>query len=291
MALFGRKKKPVRKEDGKELTIEDLITLERYEDAADKLKVRLKTFPNDLHAHLKLAEVYTALTEVTRAMDEYVFVADSLADDGFHDKGIALLAKAAKINPGDDMLPRRIEKLRRRKTLERRRSDAIAGLLDNPSTGVHTAGNKKLEVEMLWPKIARSHLVHELDGSQLRKLFSVMQKEEIEQGQVIAERGRDLQKMILCVHGRIEAIAEAGGRSFEIRAFSTGDTIGESALLERKPWPATYRVAESGSVFTLDRPGLEKAMIGQENPRQLLEILRKQHHDRTVATNVAKLGS
>jgi hypothetical protein len=56
-----------------------------------------KDLPNDLHSHLKLAEVYTQLQQFARAVDEYGFVAEEYAQDGFYDKGIALLSKAMKL--------------------------------------------------------------------------------------------------------------------------------------------------------------------------------------------------
>ena len=88
-------------------TIDDLIVLERYEEAADRLREKLEANPQDLHSHLKLAEVYTELRQLDRAVDEYAFVADEYAQDGFYDKGIALLARASKLAPADVSLRER----------------------------------------------------------------------------------------------------------------------------------------------------------------------------------------
>lgn len=288
--MFGkRKRKAQGSTDDKKLTLEDLITLERYDEAERMLKERLKYQPKDLHAHLKLAEVYVALRNVSKAVDAYVFVADSLASDGFHDKGLALLQKAAKIVPTDDTIPRRIEKFRTLKKLEQRREYAIAGLLENASTGAKTAGNSKLEVELLWNKIARSHLVRELDGERVRKLFSVMVLQKLEQDAVLVEAGSSTRRLVLIVEGVIEASMHIGGRNYELRSFSTGDLIGESVLLERKPWPANYKVLERATVFTLDKTGLATAMVGHEDPRAFLDVLRRQHNDRDVAGAIARL--
>ena len=114
--MFGRRKRPADPED-REMTIEDLITLERYDEAEEKLRARLKLVPKDLHAHLRLAEVQLELGNLAKALDEYVFVADSQADDGFYDKAVAILSKAAKLAPGDEMLPKRLDKYRQMKQL------------------------------------------------------------------------------------------------------------------------------------------------------------------------------
>ncbi len=77
-----------------------------------------------------------------------------------------------------------------------------------------------------------------------------------------------------------------------LRSFEPGDLIGERALLEHQPWPATYRVAESGMVLKLDPSGLESALHGNPDPRSLLNALREQGLDAQVASTVERaLGS
>ena len=287
--MFGRKKRSAGNESDRELTIEDLVTLERYEEARDKLKVRLKLVPKDLHAHLRLAEVYLALKELQKALDEYVFVADSHADDGFFDKAIAVIGKAVRLAPGDEMLPKRIEKYRYLKRLEKRRQLAVEGLLSNKSTQAQTAGNRKLEVELLWNKIAKSHLVGKLSAVNLKKLFSVMEMKRVRSGKVLAEAGSTLPVMDLVVDGVVEAAAVINGRPTNVRSFSSGDLIGESVLLEQKTWPASYAVTEAATLFKLDREGLEEVMTGNEDPVAFLSVMRQQANDREVAATVQKL--
>ncbi len=289
--MFGRKKKLPTEEDERGLTIEDLVTLERYDEAHDRLKERLKVVPKDLHAHLRLAEVYVALKDVQKALDEYVFVADSQADDGFFDKAIAILGKAIRLAPGDEMLPKRIEKYRHMKRLEKRRQLAVEGLLANKTTQAQTAGNRKLEVELLWNKIAKSHLVGKLSAVNLKKLFSVMEMMRVREGKVLAEAGSPLPVMYLVVDGIVEATSIVNGRPTNIRSFSTGDLIGESVLLERKAWPASYKVGQSATLFKLDRPGLEVVMQGNEDPVAFLSVMRLQANDRDVSASIQKLHS
>lgn len=291
LKILGKKKKQPEKSDKKQLTIEDLVTLERYDEAEHKLKERLKLVPKDLHAHLKLAEVYVAQKNVLKALDEYIFVGDSYVEDGFFDKGIALLGKAAKLSPGDDQLPRRIERYRHLKRLEGRRRLAIEGLLSNKTTAASSAANRALEVEMLWNRIAKSHLVEQLEGELLKKLFSVMEMKRIQLDEVIVQGGGDHQVLYLIVDGEIEAQAQVGSQLYTIRSFSTGSVIGEAALLERKGWPATYKVTLPGTVFCLDRSGLEQAMIGNSDPVGFLSVLRQQNNDRDVGANLMKLRS
>lgn len=276
--------------DGDEVSVEDLITLERFDEAARRLKARLKTHPKDLHSHLKLAEVYVELKQAAAALDEFVFVADSQADDGFFDKAIAIISKAAKIAPGDDTVPRRLERYRKMKALESRRRLAIEGLLSNQTTQVSSAANAALEMELLWNKIAKSHLVEALSAEHLKKLFSVMAMVKFKAGDRLGEEGQREPKLLyLIVDGTVEAKANVGGRLTDIRSFTTGDLVGEAAMLEKKSWPADYVVADRCTAFTLDRAGFEATMVGHEDPRAYISVLRQQQNDRDVARNILQL--
>lgn len=283
--LLGKKKK-----GGEDASIEDLITLERFDEAAQKLRERVKKAPKDLHSHLKLAEVYLELKEASKALDEFVFVADSQADDGFFDKAIAIISKAAKIAPGDDTVPRRLEQYRRMKALESRRRLAIEGLLSNQTTQMSSAANAALEMELLWNKIAKSHLVEALSAEHLKKLFSVMAMEKFGAGNHLAVEGQAEPKVIyLIVDGTVEAQADVGGQQVTLRSFTTGDLIGEGALLERRSWPANFVVLDRCTAFVLDRNGFERTMVGHEDPRAYISVLREQHNDREVAQNLMRL--
>ncbi|MEM6455510.1 MAG: hypothetical protein AAF772_10480, partial [Acidobacteriota bacterium] len=175
----------------RELTIDDLITLERYEDAADALKARIKRQPKDLHAHLRMAEVQLALNSAVKAIDEYVFVADSYADDGFFDKAIALLSKAQRLAPADVSLLKRIERYKAMKLMEQRRGLAVEGLKANKTTAHLSAANSALQLELLWNKIVKCSVVRELDGIALRKLFQTVHMLNLKNGQNLVADGDD----------------------------------------------------------------------------------------------------
>ena len=154
----------------RELTIDDLIVVERYEEAAERLRAKLKINPDDLHSHLKLAEVYTELKQPEKAVVEYGFVAEEYAEDGFYDKGIALLSRAAKLAPNDASVRHLIEKIQREKSLESVRVLALAGLKKAEGGSATSA----LELQRLWHHLVNSTLVQHLPGDQLERIFSRM---------------------------------------------------------------------------------------------------------------------
>lgn len=281
---FGGRSKGAQQE----YTIDDLVVLERYDEAAERLRDKLKANPQDLHSHLKLAEVYTQLGQVELAVDEYVFVADEYAQDGFYEKGIALLSRASKLAPADVSLRERTEAQQREKSMEHVRVLAIEGLRQ---TGGQLDGTSALELQRLWHNLAPSTLVQSLPGEQLKRLFAAMQLHQVEAGSVIAQEGSQEPFLLLIARGGVEATARiAGAAVVLVREFGPGDIMGEAALLERGVWPADYRTASAPlTALQLTRVGLEKCLVGQADPRGFLELLRGQHHDREVAAAVQSL--
>jgi tetratricopeptide (TPR) repeat protein len=274
-----------KQQEPQSYTIDDLVVLERYDEAAERLRARLKESPADLHSHLKLAEVYTQLRQFEKAVDEYVFVAEEYAQDGFHDKGIALLAKAMKLAPLDQSLRFRAEKLQRGKNMEQVRTLALEGL--RAAGGID--GETALELKRLWHHVAGSTVVQNLPGESLKRLLSAMQLLRFEPDVTVAAEGSQEAFLLLIVQGVVEATVVAGGNTVALRSFGSGDVLGEAALLERGSWPALYRTAEPVTALKLTRERLETCLVGNADPRGFLETLREQHNDRGVAVMVRRL--
>jgi hypothetical protein len=284
---FGGGKQEQKAKKDQEYTIDDLIVLERYDEACEWLKSRLKLNPSDLHMHLKLAEVYASLKQYERAVDEFGYVAEEYAQDGFYEKGVALLSKAQKLAPMDQSLRFRIERIQREQRMEHVRAIAIEGLR---AAGGQKAGTSSVELKRLWHHLATTQVVQHLSGDQLKRLFSAMELTRLEANSVVAEEGATDHFLLLIVIGVVEAFyRDASGREVTVRTFTSGDIVGEGALLERNPWPVAYRVTEPGSALKLTREGLEKTLIGNPDPRQFLEVLREQHNDRDLAATLRRL--
>jgi len=285
---FGGSAKQQTNEKGKEqeYTIDDLIVLEKYDEAADRLKTRVKLNPQDLHSHLKLAEVYAQLRQFDKAVDEFGFVADEYAQDGFHDKGIALLSKAQKLAPLDQSIRFKIERIQRDKSMEHVRSFALEGLRQAGGT---QAGSSAVELKRLWHNLTATAVVQHLSGDQLKRLFSSMKLVRLEPQTIIAEEGSQEPFLLLIVTGTVEGFVRDEGREMVVRSFTSGDIIGESPLLERGTWPVHYRATDQITALRLGREGLEHSLVGNPDPRGFLEVLREQHNDRDVAATLRRI--
>jgi CRP-like cAMP-binding protein len=132
--------------------------------------------------------------------------------------------------------------------------------------------------------------VQHLSGEQLKRLFSTMELIELPAGTTIAVEGSREAFLLLLVQGLAEVSVPANdGRSTVLRSFTSGDIIGEAALLERGTWPADYKVTETILALKLTREGLEKSLVGNADPRAFLDSLREQHNDRDVAASLRRL--
>jgi len=110
-------------------------------------------------------------------------------------------------------------------------------------------------------------------------------------GEALAESGSTEGPLYFLLMGVVSAHARVHGRDTGLRDFGPGDVIGESVLLEHGSWPADYRVTEAVRALVLNREGLEKALVGNPDPRGLLNALRMQHNDQEVLNNLRRLNA
>jgi hypothetical protein len=271
-------------------TIDDLIVLERYAEAERRISEDLRFRPNDLNLHLKLADVNVGLRNVQKAIDEYAWVADRYAADGFHDRAIAVLLKARRLNPMDDTLPARIERLETARKLEHSRSGAMDGFLQGMHTKEAGSGTAVMEFQTIWRSLQKTRLLRELSGDQLRLLFQGVVGVYLNAGQTLAERGSRDEAVYVVVSGEIAAsVVDRLGATVDVRSFGPGQVLGEGALFEHKPWPANYRAKSKASLLKLTAAGLQMCLTGNPDPRGFLDVLRREGNDREVLAQVTKL--
>jgi CRP-like cAMP-binding protein len=269
------------------LTIDDLIELQRFDEAEDLLHAKLKANVNDLHAQLKLADLYRRSGRGAKAVDEYVSVADAYAADGFFDKATALLHKVAKLAPGHEKVPLKIEALRRAKRLNRRREIVTEALRSGTRSGRAVSAFK---VQRMWEDLSDCPLIERLEEDRLRRLFESLDLIEVPPGQILAEKEERMEKMFVIAEGMVEAVAVLpNGKETPLRGFGPGQMIGDRALLEHQPWPTVFRASSASFVLELDKEGLARALQGDPDPRQFLDALREQRNDQEVVWSIQKL--
>ena len=287
-------KKIFGKKDGdpsQRYTIDDLIVLERYAEAEQRIHEELRFRPNDLNLHLKLADVHVGLRNVQKAADEYLWVADRYSADGFHDRAIAVIIKARRLNPMDDTLPQRIERLEVARKLEHSRSGAMEGFLH----GLHSqeagaSGTAVMEFQTIWRSLQKTRLLRDLSGDQLKLLFQGVVALHLNPGQTLVERGSRDEAVFIVVSGEIGAsFVDRLGATVDIRSFGQGNVLGEGSLFAHKPWPANYRAKSKATLLKLTPEGLQICLTGNPDPRGFLDVMRREGLDNEVSEKVNKL--
>jgi tetratricopeptide (TPR) repeat protein len=277
--LFGGKKV----ESEAQLTIDDLIALERFGEAEEKLRHRLNIDGRDLHHRLKLADLLMRIGERVQAVDEYLLVAEGYARDGFYDKASALLSKIGRYLPDNEKIRTKIAALDRAKRQERRRAVVVEGLLNAQTEGAGKTGRSAVELQQLWSNLTESPMVDRLSDVQLRRFFGAVRVLYLPSGAKLVEAGSQREEIYLVGKGEIEAVGQGShGKLSVVRSFGPGQLIGDRSLLEHKPWPAVYRTSRASVVMALDKGGLEHVLTGESDPKGLLDHLREQRNDKDV---------
>ena len=283
---FGRRSKSTAPEP---VNVDDLIILQRWDEAEETLKGRLRKNSRDLQATLKLAEVYERTGRPQQAVEQYIYVADRYSSDGFFDKAMALLSKAIKLNPTEGKLQLKMRLVQRMRKLEQRLTIVMRDLGKLEGQVGTAATASYLELRRVWGELAVSDLIDELNDDQLGRLLKVMDLVRLGREKILVERGQKLEELFLLTRGQLEAVVELpNGKITVLRSFEPGDVIGDRSLFEHQAWPATYRATEPSVVLKLDRSGLESALQGNPNPKGLLDALRRQQLDSAVASSVTR---
>ena len=283
--------KSAKKKGPPEQSIDDLIVLGEYEEAERRLGERLRRSPRDLHARTRLAEVLVQQRRGSDAVKEYVLTAEAYAEDGFLDKAGALLATAGKLSPGNDTVRVRTERLQRRRRLARTRTKAVAALKEASKTATGRYATAAIELEQIWDRLAETDLVDKIPAEQIVKLLGEVKIHRVAIGQTLAGEGEEKPVLYVISGGDVEAVVERGGNELALRSFASGDIIGERALFRHEPWPATFRVTRPSSVLELSREGLERLLVGNPDPKGLLDALRSQGHGTALLQAMRQIKS
>ena len=270
-------------------TIDELIVLKRFDEAEGRLRERVKRSPRDMALVVKLAGVLASLERRSEAVEEYLHASDGFLQDGFFDKASAVLSRAERLDPLNDQVTARQRRLQRSRELAQTRELAVSALKKADQSRAGGGGTAAIELEQIWDRLSKSRIIDDLPREQLPRLLSNMSLVRFGEGDQVAVKGGESEQLLLICFGEIEAYIQAPGRDMALRTFSVGDIVGESALLERSPWPASYRALQPTSALRLDRDGLERVIVGNSDPRAMLQGLRRQGNDAAVLDTATKV--
>ena len=277
----------IRKDQDAE-SIDDLILQGRFARALQVLELRIAENPEDVHSHIKLAELQSQRRQNPDALRNYLRAAELLSEDGFFDKALALLKTARKL-AGEETLS--IDAME--ETVLRSKELDLAAWIVRKGKGSEGAArvSASIELEALWRRMSDSEFVQNLAKGQLEVLMDAMELCPVAAGEFVARQGELDPVLYLIASGMLQARFDPDGRDLLLRNFGPGQMIGESVLFERRPWPAAYKAAHNTQLLKLDIAGLQRALNKTKSRRQLISALSSQHNDQQVAALASSLAS
>ena len=286
----GRDKKArerIRKDQDTE-SIDDLILQGRFTRAQQVLELRIAENDEDVHSHIKLAELLTQRRQNEEALRNFLRAAQLLSEDGFFDKALALLKTARKLAGKDTSGIDAMEET----VLRAKELDMAAWSVRKGKSGEGSARvSASIELEALWRRMSESDFVQNLAKGQLEALMDAMELCQVPAGEMVAREGEVDPALYLIASGLVQARLDPNGRDLLLRNFGPGQMIGESVLFERRPWPASYKAAHNCQLLRLDVGGLQRALNKTKSRRQLITALSSQRNDQQVAALASSVAS
>lgn len=279
---FGREKQ--------KLTVDELVVLERWDEAEVQLAQRLKLEPSDLRSKVLMADVLVELKRGADAVAQYLGAADLYRRDGFFDKASALLHKAAKLDPLNEDIQRRLSSVEKARERERIRKLAA----EVAKTGTRERGADApsvLELQQIWDKLADTAFVRGVAPEQIRKLMAGTDLVIFPAEAPLVEEGSGEHVLFVVGSGSVEARASTSQGSSSLGDFGAGDVFGEAALFEQAPWRYSLVATSRTQALKLDREGFESCLAGNPDPRGFLAVLRRQGNDKLLVERAVKHGA
>ncbi len=269
-----------KKDETAGLTVEDLITLEHYDQARDRLLAILSKRPGDLHSQLRLADVYLRLKNLNQAREQYLHVCQAYGRDGFYDRAVAVLAKVGRYFPDDDKITDLLAQLERAQRLEVVRGKGREAYLRTRHSG--GKGSEAIEFVKIWDSVVRSSFADRFSAPEVVWWFEASSTGTLKRGETLVHRGDSDPQVYVLVLGSLEA--RTGGKTdATLRSFRVGDVIGEWALFENKEWPADYVSPGGATLLVLDQQALKVPHNDAPITRSLTDRIGGQHHDLEIA--------
>ena len=268
----------IRKEQDTE-SIDDLILQGRLTRAQQVLELRIAENDEDVHSHLKLAELLAGKRKNDEALRSYLRAAHLLSEDGFFDKSLALLKTARKLSGQDTSSIDAMEET----VLRAKELDMAAWTMRKGKSEQGARLSASIELEALWRRMKDSDFVNNLAPGQLEVLMDAMELVQVPAGDLLVREGEKDTALYLIASGMLQARVDPDRRDLLLRNFGPGQIIGESVLFERRSWAASYKAAHNCQLLRLDIGGLQRALNKTKSRRQLITALSSQHNDQQVA--------
>lgn len=277
-----------KKSTPRERSVDDLILLRKFPEAEERIRAQLREHA-DPQLRVKLGDVLRQLGRGEDAISEYLSASDEFLNNGFTDRARAAAMRARKIAPQRTEIEARFERMERRKRLDMVRGQALEALRrTQDEDGVETR-TSALQAQQAWDRLAAGDWIDQIPNRQLLRILRGMQVLRVADGKRLVAEGSLERVLYYICRGEVEVRRLGTKGSVTLRNYGPGDLLGERSLLDRAAWPVTLVAISDCHLLRLDLEGFEAGLLGNEDPRGLIEALRSQHNDDQILELVNRL--
>ncbi len=269
--LFQR---PEEQPEGETARIERLLAEGDLAGAEAELRSRLERYPVNLGARLRLAELYEMRDGPEAAVDEYMRVVDGYLAKDLFDKALGLLRRWEEKAPAAEVVERRrsVEQEQRTRGLRER---LVQALEQRPEGAVREESLDAALLRETWGRWCGSPLVEALGEDQLARLLAAADVQRWTPGSTLVRAGQTLPRCWWLLAGMVEVLGPPDGTDEVRHRFGPGDLFGDRALFEGRAWRSTLRAGEPSIGLRFNKPAVERALLGNPDPRGLIDPLRR----------------
>ncbi len=247
--------------------IDALIAKGKYGKAALEVRLKLEKDRTSIRWRQQLADLLVLEGEQKEAVQILSKLAQEFVEKGFDAKGIAVLKKIQRLEPGHHLVERRIADL-----IRRRRVGDLKARLPKPETDelvlVRLSDEHLREPRRIPKKLAgvsSSALFSNFSDEDLLAFIQGLQLKTFAPGQIVVTEGEPGDSLFVLASGAVRVYVRDGiGTNEQVRLLNQGEFFGEVSLFSKSPRTATIVTCCPCEILELDRPTLNR--IAKEHP-------------------------
>lgn len=239
--------------------IDALIAKKRYGKAIVEVRKRLEGDPPSIRWRQQLADLLVLEGDNGEAIRILSALAKEFVEEGFEAKGIAVLKKIQRIEPGHREVEDRIAEL-----IQRGRAGDLKSRLPKPEPEelvlVRLADEHASEAQRLPKELAGvggSALFRDFSDDDLLAVIKGLQLKTFAPGQIVVSEGEPGDSLFVLASGVVRVyVRDAIGTNEQVRLLNQGEFFGEISLLDHSPRTATIITCCPCEILELDRSAL-----------------------------------
>ncbi|MEM9244838.1 MAG: cyclic nucleotide-binding domain-containing protein, partial [Cyanobacteria bacterium P01_F01_bin.153] len=115
--------------------------------------------------------------------------------------------------------------------------------------------------ESLKEKLSQISYFQGFNELQIRSLIEMGYRQRLEQGEVVAEQGKEFRRFCIILSGYVDVLHIHGAQEKHLRNFNTGEYFGELPLMLNLPSPGVIRAGNTETtLFVINQANFEKLL-------------------------------